>query len=61
MKMNQKLAKGVKKALMAVTLTVGFLAVDGLFNQSQASVESENRLWNGECCPLNCLGNCGGY
>ena len=61
MKMNQKIANGAKKVLLAATLTVGLLAVDSLFNQAQAKEKPVNRLWNGKCCPLCSLGNCGGY
>lgn len=59
--MNRNLASKAKKVFFTATLTIVFLAANSLLNPSQAKVESENRLWNGSCCPLNCLGNCGGY
>ncbi|MHA8063739.1 hypothetical protein [Aquirufa aurantiipilula] len=61
MKMNLKLASKAKKVFLTATLTFSFLAANSLLNPSQAKVESENRLWNGQCCPLSTLGNCGGY
>ncbi len=63
MKLNQNLVSKTKRVLLAATLTVGFLATNSLSNESQAKDKSDsvNRLWNGQCCPVCSLGNCGGY